>query len=62
MTKKELGLTNSEIAELIDNLSDDDFYEVMMLLPKETDHTIGETIDMWLDEIEANIEERESKD
>lgn len=62
MTKKELGLTNSDIAELINNLSDEDFYEVMTLLPKETDYTIGEFIDKCLDEIKTNIKEREREE
>ena len=31
-TKETLGLTNYEIAKLIDNLGDNDFYEVMLEL------------------------------
>lgn len=33
-TKETLGLTNYEIAKLIDNLSDNDFYEVMLEIGK----------------------------
>lgn len=62
MTKKELGLTNSEVAELIKELSDDDFYEVMMLVYEgyeKTGLTLGQNIDAWLNEIKENIEESE---
>ena len=60
ITKKSLGLTNAQIAELIDNLSDDDFYEVMNLQGKDAEErkvmTVGQWIDMVMMEIEENIE------
>lgn len=57
--KHEHGLTNSEIAEGIDSLSDYDFYEVFKELAKDrcnSDESIGSWLDKVLQEIEQNIE------
>ena len=57
--KYEYGLTNSEIAEGIDSLSDDDFYEVFKELAKDccnSDESIGSWLDKVLQEIKQNIE------
>ena len=61
-TKETLGLTNYEIAKLIDNLSDDDFYEVMSELGrmnKLQGKEIQNTDDFikWLDNVLSEIEE-----
>lgn len=61
-TKETLGLTNYEIAKLIDNLSDDDFYEVMLELGK-MNKLQGKEIQniddfiKWLDNVLYEIEE-----
>lgn len=60
-TKETLGLTNYEIAKLIDNLSDDDFYEVMLELGKMNKlqgKEIQNTDDFikWLDNVLSEIE------
>lgn len=61
-TKETLGLTNYEIAKLIDNLGDDDFYEVMLELGrmnKLQGKEIQNTDDFikWLDNVLSEIEE-----
>lgn len=61
-TKETMGLTNHEIAELIDNLGDNDFYEVMLELGKMNKlqgkeiQNIDEFI-KWLDNVLYEIEE-----
>lgn len=59
INKKQVGLTNSQIAELIFNLNDRDFYEVFELLHDKTekDLTIGQFIDMCMNEIKSIMEE-----
>ena len=56
MDKKQVGLTNSQIAELVWNLDDRDFLEVFEELNNraKTKKSIGEFIDICLDEIRAN--------
>ena len=61
-TKETLGLTNYEIAKLIDNLGDNDFYEVMLELGrmnKLQGKEIQNTDDFikWLDNVLSEIEE-----
>lgn len=53
MDKRELGLTNADVADIIYSLNDRDFYEVMTELNKKnsTEKSIGEWIDMCMDEI-----------
>lgn len=53
MNKRELGLTNADIADIIYNLNDRDFYEVMTELDKKnsTGKSIGEWVDFCLEEI-----------
>lgn len=60
--KETLGLTNYEIAKLIDNLGDNDFYEVMLELGrmnKLQGKEIQNTNDFikWLDNVLSEIEE-----
>lgn len=56
--KKQAGLTNSQIAELIWNLNDRDFLEVFEELNNraKTKKSIGEFIDICLNEIKANTD------
>lgn len=61
-TKETMGLTNHEIAKLIDNLGDNDFYKVMLELGKMNKlqgkeiQNIDEFI-KWLDNVLYEIEE-----
>lgn len=55
MNKRELGLTNADIADIIYNLNDRDFYEVMTELNKSSEKSIGEWIDMCMQEIENQM-------
>lgn len=58
MDKRELGLTNAQIAELIYNLNDFDFLEVFMLFYEKanTELSIGTWIEACLKEIAGNEE------
>ena len=61
-TKETLGLTNYEIAKLIDNLGDNGFYEVILELGrmnKLQGKEIQNTDDFikWLDNVLSEIEE-----
>lgn len=59
--KSKYGLTNSEIAEGLDELSDTDFYEVIVELAKrnnETANSFPEWLKQVLSEIESNIEDQ----
>lgn len=59
MDKKQAGLTNSQIAELIWNLNDRDFLEVFEELNNKvgkTDLSIGELIDICFNEIKTNTD------
>lgn len=55
MDKRKAGLTNSQIAEVIFNLNDSDFYEVFTELHRKTEKgcAIGQFIDMCMEEIEG---------
>ena len=59
MDKRSLGLTNADIADIIYNLNDRDFYEVMTelnkRLNKSSEKSIGEWIDMCMQEIENQM-------
>lgn len=57
MNKKELGLTNNDLACIIDNLSDDDFLEVMEIIGKA--HNIHAThVGGWLNTVVEEIQNK----
>lgn len=53
MDKKKAGLTNSQIAELIWNLNDEDFAEVFKNIESriQKELTVGEFIDVCISEV-----------
>lgn len=53
MDKKKAGLTNSQIAELIWNLNDEDFVEVFENIESriQKELTVGEFIDVCISEV-----------
>lgn len=54
--KREYGLTNSEIANGLDSLSDDDFYEIMSEFAAKHDIDIRtESLGKWIDTVLQEI-------